>query len=105
VRRDEFVDVGADDGLGVGQQHEMVADALQVGQRWLDSMTVTPPSATAPERVARELAARERIKRGDRLVEQQDPRAFAERERQRDLGAHATRRAIRWAVRAECAGS
>ena len=69
----------------VGERDEVIADALELGDdvgRENDRYAVVDDGL---HHRIQELAPRERVERGDRLVEQQQLRLLGERQRQRDL--------------------
>ena len=71
----------------VGQQHDVVADALDVGDHVRRDHDRRLRLGDAVHQQLQELAAGERVEAGERLVEQEQLRPLPEREREREPGA------------------
>ena len=69
----------------LGERDQVIADALELGDDVGRENDRDPLVDDDLHHRIQELAARERVERGHRLVEQQQPWLLGERERQRDL--------------------
>ena len=102
VARDDLVDRRRRaERARVREDHEVVADALEVGDDVRREHDGDPVSLDRLHHRVQELAARERVERRHRLVEQQQLGPLRERERQRDLRLLAARELADLAVERE----
>ena len=91
VRLEQCLDVALEADAAVGEQDDVVADALDVGDTCDAITTVAPRLRDAVHQQLQELAAGERVEARERLVEQKQRRPLAEHEREREARALAFR--------------
>ena len=88
VRLEQLLDVPLEPDAAAGQQHDVVADALDVGDRRARrSRRSRRVSATPSISSCRNSRPASGSRLGERLVEQDEPRPLAERQREREPGA------------------
>ena len=85
VARDDLRDRSVQLRGALGERDQVIADALELGDDVGGENDRDPLVDDGLHHRVQELAARERVERGHRLVEQQQPRLLGERQRQRDL--------------------
>ena len=83
-RREQLLDRAVEPHVPVAEQHDAVADALDVAQHAGRDDDRRAGLGRALHQQAQELAAREGIEARERLVEQDQRRALAERQRERE---------------------
>ena len=91
VRLEQLVDVPLEADAAAGQQHDVVADALDVGDDVRRDDDGRTELGDPVHQQLQQLAGGERIEARERLVEQDEPRPLAQREREREPGALAGR--------------
>lgn len=91
VHRQQLLDLPFDPDPAAGQHHNAIADAFKIGDQMGGEHDAESVLRDRLHEILQELAAGERVERGDGLVEEQQLRPLGQAQREGELGALAAR--------------